>query len=53
MMRVTLPDGLYRVITGCFVAGFLVRGGVVTHCAPILRARLVEHWAERAQWVWP
>lgn len=36
-------DGLYRVVTPYFVAGFVVEGGSVTSCAPILRKRLA-YW---------
>ncbi len=50
--RIALADGVYRVVAGCFVAGFIVRKGYVVACAPILRARLA-HWAARAQWVGP
>lgn len=35
-----LKDGLYRVETPTFVAGFVVADGIVTACAPILRRRL-------------
>ena len=38
-----LSDGLYRVETEHFVAGFVVEGGKVIDCAPILRARLA-YW---------
>lgn len=39
----TLPDGLYRVVTSYFVAGFVVKGGKVVRCAPILRKR-IAYW---------
>lgn len=38
-----LSDGLYRVTTPYLCAGFIVAGGQVTHCAPILRRRLA-YW---------
>lgn len=43
--RATTPlrDGLYQVTTASFCAGFVVRGGRVVECAPILRRRLA-HW---------
>lgn len=39
----TIADGLYRVVTQSFVAGFVVERGKVTTCAPILRRR-IDHW---------
>src|SRR5213075_534252 len=39
-----LPDGLYRVSHGQVCAGFEVRSGVVTMCAPILRSGLTKWW---------
>jgi hypothetical protein len=36
-------DGLYRVTTGSLCAGFVVKGGVVTRIAPVLRRRF-EYW---------
>ena len=38
-----MSDGLYRVVTPYLCAGFVVEGGRVVLCAPILRARL-EYW---------
>lgn len=38
-----LADGLYQVTTPYLCAGFVVRDGKVTDCAPILRRRL-EYW---------
>lgn len=38
-----MPDGLYRVTTGYLCAGFVVEGGRVTLCAPVLRKRLA-YW---------
>ena len=38
-----MSDGLYRVRTSYLCAGFVIEGGVVTRCAPILRKRL-SYW---------
>lgn len=35
-----MKDGLYRVVTSFFVAGFVVRNGQLAECAPILRKKL-------------
>jgi len=43
-----LRDGLYRVQTPDFCAGFLVEGGKVTQCAPILR-RKIGFWLRLAE----
>lgn len=40
---VMLVDGLYRVTTSYLCAGFIVAGGRVTACAPVLRRRL-DYW---------
>ena len=45
---VDLPDGLYRVETRAFCAGFEVKGGHLSACAPILRRQLAR-WASKAQ----
>lgn len=50
--RGTLADGLYRVSTSYLCAGFVVRGGVVVECAPVL-AKRIGYWATVAQWVGP
>lgn len=42
-----MADGLYRVVTTTFVAGFVIEDGEVTMCAPILRARL-PYWMRMA-----
>jgi hypothetical protein len=47
-----MRDGLYRVVTPRFVAGFVVEDGRAVGCAPILRRRL-GYWMTRAQWVCP
>ena len=39
----TLPDGLYKVQTSYLYAGFVISGGKVTMCAPILRNKL-SYW---------
>lgn len=38
-----MPDGLYQVTTPYLCAGFVIEGGRVTSCAPILRKRLA-YW---------
>ena len=38
-----MEDGLYRIETTRFVAGFYVENGEVVECAPILRKRL-DYW---------
>ena len=38
-----MSDGLYQVTTRYLCAGFVVAGGRVTMCAPILRKRL-SYW---------
>lgn len=38
-----MTDGLYQVTTPYLCAGFVVEGGRVTRCAPILRKRLT-YW---------
>lgn len=43
-------DGLYRVETSQFVAGFVIEGGRVTVCAPILRRR-IDHWKKVAEYI--
>lgn len=44
----TLPDGLYRVVTPYLCAGFVVEGGVVVRCAPTLRRKL-DYWMTVAE----
>lgn len=43
-----MEDGLYQVTTNLFCAGFVIEGGQVTCCAPILRKR-IGHWMTVAQ----
>jgi hypothetical protein len=45
-----MTDGLYRVTTRYLCAGFVVSGGRVVACAPILRRKLV-HWQSVAEWI--
>jgi hypothetical protein len=40
-------DGLYRVETNSICAGFVIEGGRVTACAPILRKRF-GYWMQLA-----
>lgn len=51
-MHTTLQDGLYRVVTPYLCAGFVVEGGRVTRCAPILRKRLA-YWTVQALLIGP
>lgn len=50
MMTTALRDGLYRVVTDSFCAGFVVQGGQVIRCAPIL-ARYLPRWMRVAEYV--
>lgn len=43
-----LADGLYQVTWRGVCAGFVVEGGRVVRCAPILRRRL-DSWMGRAR----
>jgi hypothetical protein len=45
-----MKDGLYRVSTPYLCAGFVVEGGVVVRCAPILKGK-IEYWKTVAQYV--
>ncbi len=36
-----LKDGLYRICNSFYCAGFVVKNGLVTECAPILRKKLI------------
>jgi len=45
-------DGLYRVVTRYFVAGFVVENGKVVRCAPILRKNL-DRWMQQATRIAP
>lgn len=47
-----MKDGLYRVETPTLVAGFVIAGGVVAACAPILRRRL-GYWMTKATRIGP
>lgn len=38
-----MKDGLYRVTTLYLCAGFIIENGIVTHCAPILKAKF-NYW---------
>lgn len=42
-----MKDGLYQVTTPYLCAGFIVSGGRIIHCAPILRKR-IEYWKTKA-----
>lgn len=43
-----MTDGLYRVTTRYLCAGFVIDGGRVTMCAPILRKK-IEYWKTTAR----
>jgi len=45
-----MKNGLYRVVTDYFVAGFVVEDGKITRTAPILRKR-IEYWKTKAKWI--
>ena len=47
-----MRDGLYRVTTRTFCAGFVVYNGkpIKDLCAPILRKR-ITYWLTVAEWV--
>lgn len=45
-----MRDGLYQVTTSYLCACFVVSGGKVTRCAPILVKR-IAHWMTVAKWV--
>ena len=47
-----MRDGLYHVTTSYLCAGFVVEGGRVTVCAPILRRKLA-YWQTVAKWIAP
>lgn len=43
-----MKDGLYRVETSSLCAGFVIEGGKIVACAPILLGKL-EYWKTVAQ----
>jgi hypothetical protein len=45
-----MKDGLYVVQTQKITAAFVIRGGRVTTCAPILRNK-IEYWKQIARWI--
>jgi hypothetical protein len=45
-----MKDGLYRVETPYLCAGFIVKGGVVAHCAPILWNK-INYWITKAKFI--
>ena len=47
-----MKNGLYRVTTAWWSAGFVMQHGLVTACAPILRKRL-SYWKTVAVWIAP
>lgn len=49
---VSVEDGVYRVRTNNLCAGFVIQGGKVVACAPILR-RQFSYWLRQAKWIAP
>jgi hypothetical protein len=47
-----MRDGLYRVSLPYLTAGFVIAGGAVVACAPILRRRL-RYWLRIAERIGP
>lgn len=45
-----MKDGLYRVETSYFVAGFVIKNGLVLYSAPILRKKM-QYWKTVAKWI--
>jgi hypothetical protein len=45
-----LKDGLYQVRTKDVCAGFVVHGGMVEACAPVLRKNIL-FWFKVAKWI--
>lgn len=45
-----MKDGLYRVVHGSICAGFVVRGGEITLCAPVLRKK-ISFFSQIAEYV--
>jgi hypothetical protein len=43
-----MQDGLYQVTTSYLCAGFIVEGGKIVHCAPILIKR-IKYWVTIAK----
>lgn len=43
-----MRDGLYRVTTPYLCAGFVIQGGVLAECAPILRGKF-SYWCTVAE----
>ena len=49
-----MKDGLYRVVTRYYVAGFVVTNGRITRCAPILKTLRDSDWLRyNAAWIAP
>jgi len=45
-----MKDGLYQVTTHYLCAGFIIKDGIITECAPILRKK-IEYWKTIAVWI--
>ena len=51
-MKSQMEDGLYRVVTSNFIAGFELFDGQVVKCAPILRNQ-INFWKTRGEYIAP
>jgi hypothetical protein len=49
---IAMRDGLYLVTTRTICAAFVIKGGKVVACAPILGKRF-EYWKTQAVWICP
>lgn len=45
-----MKDGLYQVTTNYLCAGFIVEGGKIIHCAPILKNK-ISYWITVAKFI--
>lgn len=45
-----MKDGLYRVVTNYFVAGFVIKDSKLYSCAPILRKKF-NYWKTVAEYI--
>jgi len=45
-----MKDGLYQVTTGYLCAGYVIKAGIITLCAPILQKKF-SYWQRIAKWV--
>lgn len=52
MATALMRDGLYRVTTRYLCAGFVVKGGRIVRCAPIL-CNKINYWRTVAERIGP